>query len=229
MNLLYDLSAIQPAENFKFHGGGEYARLIFLSLISKKHRGINIFAFYNKKNWIDSDILKAAEAKNVTLLTIKKKSDVENIIKDYSIQRLYSGLPYSFYDLELDEVEFYYSMLGLRRIEMPSDKYEIIYAKTWRERAEYIYKQLFSKSIINRRKKRFERLLKMPQTKKIFTISQHTKYSLLTNYPFLSGKPIEVLYPPRTADIKASKNTVLDDLGIKKKKLFYAYQFQPLA
>jgi len=44
MRILFDLMAIQPIGGSKFHGGGEYAKILFKHLIRNK-RDAEIFCF----------------------------------------------------------------------------------------------------------------------------------------------------------------------------------------
>ena len=137
-------------------------------------------------------MLHPARANGVTPATIQNKNDIEKIIKRYSIQHFYSALPYNFYDLNLGNVEFIYTIHGLRALEMPTDKYEIFYANTWRDRMKYVYKQLFRERYVSAKRKAFEYLLRLPQTAKIIVPSEHTKYALLSNFPFISSTSIQV-------------------------------------
>lgn len=222
MNLLYDLSATQPSGDTQFHGGGEYASVVFQHLIFRNTKGanVNVIAFYNDKNWINPYLLHFAQANGVTVATIQRKYDIENLIKEHSIQRFYSALPYNYYDLDLGNVEFIYTIHGLRALEMPTDKYEIVYAVTWRDRMIYTYKQLFKKRYIDAERKAFQDLLRLPQTTRIIVPSEHTKYSLLSKFSFIPSGMVKILYSPRTSIVEMADENILRNYGVEKNNFF---------
>ncbi len=58
MNLLYNLVAVQPIHNAKFHGGGSYGEVVFFALLRKLFEGaeslspdVCLCAVFNSKKW----------------------------------------------------------------------------------------------------------------------------------------------------------------------------------
>lgn len=216
MNFLFDLIATQPVSGTKYHGGGEYAKLVFQKLINNKN--LNILACYNSYQKIDNIILRIAKENGISLLSISNKFDIEQVIQRYKINRFYSALPYNYHDLYLGEAEFIYTIHGLRPLEMPTDRYEMLYTDNWFDRVAWVYKNIFGKQYLKIMRKRFEKLLLHPQTSKIIVPSNHTKYALLAEFPFIDNSIIEIIYSPRVHGVLPAEETVLHEYGIEKKK-----------
>ena len=196
MRILYDLIATQPSGGDKFHGGGEYAKIVFEHLI-KNRKNAEIVCICNKNSYLDKDIIKLIKSNHLELLNIENKTDIQEIISTFKIDKVYSALPYQFYNLNLGNLEFIFTIHGLRPIEMPTDRYEIKYAKSIRDIAKYVYKNILKKRYISIKKNQFNKLFRVSKNIKIITSSKHTKYSLLCHFPKLMQRQIYVLYPPR--------------------------------
>src|ERR1700738_4761697 len=104
MNLLYDLIASQPMSDADFHGGGKYAKKVFIEICKNYHPGggLRVYALFDSRKPLDDDILLAADQSGIDLLDMAG-SDVGMHIQRYSINRYYSALPYNigfnFFDL----------------------------------------------------------------------------------------------------------------------------------
>lgn len=219
MRILYDLMATQPAGTTKFHGGGEHAKIVFKHLV-KNRKDAKIICFFNKNNYLDKDLIKIVKENQIELLNIKDKMSIQDIIFTSKIDKVYSALPYQFYDLNFGEIEFVCTIFGLRAIEMPTDRYEIRYAKSMRDVASFIFKKILKRKYISRKKSQFNKLFKVSKNIKIITSSQHTKYSLLCHFPELRQKQIYVLYPPRQKTVLLSNIKKLHNLNLQEKQYF---------
>jgi len=219
MRILYDLMATQPSGGNKFHGGGEYAKIVFEHLVKNK-KNAEIVCIYNKNNYIDKDVIKFIKNNHLELLGIENKIDIQEIISTFKINRVYSALPYQFYDLNLDNLEFIFTIHGLRSIEMPTDRYEIKYAKSMRDIAKFILKNSFKRRYVSTKKSQFNKLFKISKNIKIIVPSQHTKYSLLCYFTELKQKQIYVLYSPRQKTVPLNNIKKLKDLNLSEKHFF---------
>lgn len=219
MRILYDLMATQPSGGNKFHGGGEYAKIVFEHLIKNK-KNAEIVCLYNKNNYLDKDIIKLIKNNHLELLNIENKTDIQEIISTFKINKVYSALPYQFYDLSLDNLEFVCTIHGLRPIEMPTDGCEIRYAKSIRDIGKYVYKNILKKRYISIKKNQFNKLFKISKNFKIIVPSQHTKYSLLCYFTELKQKQIYVLYSPRQKTVPLNNIKKLQDLNLREKQFF---------
>ena len=72
INFLYDLTAVQPSPQSKFHGGGEYGEVVFFKLLENLDK-IHLAAYYNSSAYLNPDILKAID--NVDKETVKSVID----------------------------------------------------------------------------------------------------------------------------------------------------------
>ncbi|MBC8474095.1 MAG: hypothetical protein H8D54_04755 [Candidatus Omnitrophica bacterium] len=140
MRILFDLMATQPNEG-KFHGGGEYAKVVFQHLSCNK-KDAEIICFYDEDRHLDKDIVKIIENNQLRLLHIDGKSDIQKIVSTIKVDKIYSALPYQFYGLNFGNLEFIYTIHGLRAIEMPTDRYAIRYASNIEDIAKYIYTRI---------------------------------------------------------------------------------------
>ena len=76
MNLLFNLVAVQPIHNAKFHGGGSYGEEIFWALLKRlelsgaQNQELQIFCAYDSKKHLDEKILTACQKYEIPLLDI---------------------------------------------------------------------------------------------------------------------------------------------------------------
>lgn len=211
--------ATQPTGESKFHGGAEYAKIVFKHLIRNK-RDAEIFCFYNKNKYFDKDIVKIIKDNQLELLHVERKKDIQRIISNTKINKIYSALPYQFYGLNVGDLEFIYTIHGLRAIEMPIDCYEIRYVKNIQDIAKYGYKNIFKNRYISMKKNQLKKIFQISTNVKIIVPSQHTKYSLLHNFPELRAERIYVLYSPREKAFPINDNKKLQDFALKEKEFF---------
>ena len=136
-----NLIATQPNKESKFHGGGEYAKVVFKHLICNK-KDAEIICFYNKNRYFDKDIAKIINDNGLKLLHVEGKGAVQEIVSTTKFDKIYSALPCRFHGLNFGNLEFIYTIHGLRAIEMPTDRYAIRYASNIEDIAKYIYTRI---------------------------------------------------------------------------------------
>jgi len=219
MRIFFDLMATQPVKESKFHGGGEYAKAVFKRLILNK-KDTDVICFYDKNRYFDKDILNIVKDNQLELLHIEKKEDIQKIIISSMVDKVYSALPYQFYDLNFGDLEFIYTIHGLRAIEMPTDYYEFKYSKNIRDIAKYLFKNVFRKKYISMKKKQFKKIFQISSNTKVIVPSQHTKYALLCNFPELRQEKIYVLYSPKEDTTPISDDKKLQDFTLKEREFF---------
>lgn len=216
MRMLFDLMATQPDKESKFSGGTEYAKVVFKRFILNKEN-TEVVCFYDKNRYFDKDILNIVKDNQLELLHVERKEDIQEIIISSKVNKVYSALPYQFFDLNFGDLEFIYTIHGLRPIEMPTDYYEFKYSKNIRDVAKYAFKNVFKKKYISIKKKQFEKTFKISTNFKIIVPSQHTKYALLCNFPELRQERIYVLYSPKQDSVPMDDNKKLEALALKEK------------
>jgi len=219
MKILFDLMATQTDKESKFNGGAEYAKVVFKHLILNK-KYTEIICFYDENKYFDKDILNIVKDNQLELINVERKEDIQEIVISSKVNKVYSALPYQFFDLNFGDLEFIYTIHGLRAIEIPTDYYEFKYSKNIRDIAKYVFKNVFRKKYISIKKKQCKKIFQISTNFKIIVPSQHTKYALLCNFPELSQEKIYVLYSPRkdTAHINDIKR--LQCFKLKEKEFF---------
>ena len=68
MNILFDLLAVQPEGNLKYHGGSEYAKAVFRA-VAQKAPG-RLFCIYDSGRSLNEDIKAYCLGNNLPLIDI---------------------------------------------------------------------------------------------------------------------------------------------------------------
>ena len=114
MNLLFNLTAVQPIHSAKFHGGGSYGEVLFWALIN---RGAKFSCIYDSKKYLDEKILNACKDNQIPLFDINQKTPQE-FINENNITAFYTPL----YSLEkkwdIQVQDFIFTWHGVRALEM---------------------------------------------------------------------------------------------------------------
>ena len=197
-NLLFDLNATQPQNAIeKKHGGSEYTKVIFKSLVkSADKKNITIDAVYNPKVELDKNIYEDCKKYHINLLPISHKKDIENVLKKNNYKKFFSGLGYGLRNVDIPKkTKFLPVVHGLRPVEMPLDKYEKYYAIDLKQKIIIIIKHLFSNYYFEYRKKNYFIFIKK-YVNSLIVVSNHTKNSIISFYPKLKANNIKTLYSP---------------------------------
>ncbi len=225
MRILFDLISTQPAGNSKYHGGSEYAKVVFEFLLKKNeshHRNQEVVAFFNEDMYLDKHIRDLINHYQIKYYNVKGKKDLQELLNTGQFDKFYSALPYEYYDLCLHNINFLYTIHGLRPLELPTDTFESKYQQNLISKLKFFYKTYFKNRYINMRKLQFDRLLMVTQNRKIIVPSYHTKFALLNHFPYLNNEQISVLYSP----MKTEKSNIINEedslteLGVAKKNYY---------
>ena len=216
MNFLYDLTATQPTLDSKFHGGGIYAEIVFLKILetfdSKK---INLFAAYDSRRYINSELLETAKRGEVHIFDICKEKPTE-IFKKYKITRFYSALLDEFIPWDFRHCEVITTVHGLRGLEMPLDSIALKYETSLKNRIKDFVKlkilpTYYAKKIYNGYSRFFD------GKKKIITVSQHSKASILSFFPNMNAEDIKVFVSPNFDTLQQNYIVPVDFSSLAKK------------
>ncbi|GAA4785556.1 glycosyltransferase [Olivibacter ginsenosidimutans] len=196
MNFLYDLVASQPNSSGAFHGGGKYAKKVFLELC-KLNTGWTIFGYFDSLKELDQDIQNCCKEMQIQLID-KVNFDICTAIKKYDIKRFYSALPEYMLDVLKTDCDFYGTVHGLRMLETRYSLHTLRFTKSSKEKIKYTFKILFDRHFIKKDKMRLERYVvgKM----KVIAVSEHTKYSIANYFPTINPENIKVFYSPSVTD-----------------------------
>lgn len=192
--LIFDLSATQPTETSKFHGGSEYAKAIFLKFIDKGFT--NFTAVFNEKYELDNEIKTLCVENGIELVGRYGTGAIVDFINMTKPTYYYSALPYEQSGIDTKNTIFLMTIHGLREIEYPSDMIELSYVSSLQNKLKVFVKNVF---FPNRNrvkyKKKFDELLNKENIR-IITVSEHTKYSLCSVFPYIKDKDVFVSPAP---------------------------------
>ena len=162
-NLLFDLNATQPQNAIeKKHGGSEYTKVVFKSLVkSAAKKNIIIDAVYNPNVELDKNILDDCKKYHINLLPINDKKEIENVLEKNNYEKFFSGLGYSLRNVNIPKnTKFLPVVHGLRPVEMPLDKYEKYYSIDLKQKIIILIKHLFPNYYFEYRKKNYYDFIK---------------------------------------------------------------------
>ena len=195
MNLLFDLTATQPSQEVKFHGGGLYGEVIFFALLKRTE---NFIGIYDGKLYINSEILNSG----IKLYDINQISPKE-LIKQENIDLFYTPLYNNKYEWQLSVKRYAITWHGVRGLEMPYNDIVLYYAKNFKAKAKEMIKS-FVKKYSEKRSKKAKKIYYDMQANlenaEYITDSEHSKQSIVNFYPHLAKKEISVFYPPLMDD-----------------------------
>ncbi|MFW5795327.1 MAG: glycosyltransferase [Bacillota bacterium] len=226
MDILYDLTPAQPyATGTKFHGGAEYCISVFHALIkyiNEHHCNINIETVYNKHANLESSIIDFCKEYNVGMFHANTLGELQSIINNNDYRLFFSALPSNWWytGLILQNTKLIYTIHGLRKVEMPTDKYELKYLSGLKKKLKWCFKQINPENYIEKEKKHIQKLMKLDNSDFI-TVSNHTKYQLINTFPSLSEKDIKVFYsPPKNLSRRndSLNINILQSLNLSKQK-----------
>jgi glycosyltransferase involved in cell wall biosynthesis len=195
--ILFDLLNSQPSVKSKYHGGGEYIKTVFRQLLIEFHGSCEISVFYDKEKFMDEWVLDLISKYDVTTDDVRSYDQFKLWIQGKQFDIFYSGLPFTYKkEWFSDKIKIRGTVHGLRPIELPSDKYACKYGSIKRKSKEIIkyYINQMCDAVIKRNQRYYLNVLKMLD--EICCSSEHTKYSILRNFPQLREKTINVYYPP---------------------------------
>lgn len=194
MKILFDVTAVQPSQG-KFHGASEYAKSLFERLMLNR-KNETIECVYNPDEWLDPVFEDLLKVNSIVLHKAHTAADIEKIISTGGYTKFYSALPYRYHS-NVFGCHSVFTVHGLRDLEMPSDSYEWKYSSGLFELIKIMIKRILPRYYKRIQLKRLSSLV-MPKNKnvRIITVSQHSKYSLLSFIPELKPSDITVLYPP---------------------------------
>ena len=200
MKLLFDLYATQPNSTGKRHGGGKYGEVILFRMIE---RGMKFSCAYDSTIWLNPVVKDICEKNKIDLLDISQMK-WEEIVEHNDIDLIYSCLPYHL--INVNNCKIIATIHGLRGVELPFDIFSQIHYMN--------YSKYFSiiKSIWHdfRGDSKYEtwrwyyRMISKTNMQFV-TVSNHSKYSMLSQYPDLDESSIRVFYSPSTSSFKPAE------------------------
>jgi len=195
--LLFDLRAVQPLAH-GHHGGAEYARAVFERLVDVPGQ-LKVMCFYDQGRPLPDDVRSAAERTRLELVALRSLSQLQALVREEHAYRFYSALPYQYGFLDCGDMDVVMTIHGLRAIEMPTDAYSGKYMSTPKQLVMNAGKQLLSGTYRRYKKREYSALLEPKgRRRRLIVPSEHTKHSILLNFPWVASDDVLVRYSPRT-------------------------------
>lgn len=193
--ILFDLTACQPSETSKRHGGGRYGEVVISRILDLR---MPVCCYYDSGRWINPSIIKRLQESGTQLYDLQQCT-LEEIIHLSNPSLLYTPVINKMRGDNQIDCRILFTWHGLRDEEMPLDSFFWKYKNTsWRERLLFLLKKWLPS--IGYKKKRIENLRIINSVNKQFVmVSQHSHYSLLSYYPEASKLNIPVFYSPNTS------------------------------
>lgn len=193
MNLLFDLFATQPNSTGKRHGGGKYGEIIFYRMIE---RGFRFSCAYDSAIWLNPIVIEKCKENKIPIYDIHDNK-WNDVIEKNHIDRIYSCLPYHLQNI--NGCSIISTIHGLRGVEIPFDIFsQLMFCKM---NFLKVFKDLYREMKGTRRIGTWAWYHRMTakNNMKFITVSQHSKFSMLSQYPDLQTDAIKVFYSPNTS------------------------------
>lgn len=207
--ILFDLFQCQPVDSSKYHGGGEYIKVVFKRLIELYSNSIKLVVFYNPEKFLDDWIKDIITKEKIKTYAVEDCSGIRKIFQHEEIDIFYSGLPYYYKKADIPgSVLVIGTIHGLRFLELPADKYACKYYSGARKIKEVI--RFVARNFYKEKKKEdFKNCIELLD--KVVCVSNHTMYTIRNYYPNLENKKISVFYTPqKVAESSLSKQSPVD-------------------
>ena len=225
MALLFDLIASQPTEKLgRFHGGSEYAKALFVAL-AERASASEVIGFYNPKYPIDPHLLKVVRDAGFALHEVATNDDIQALLDTEDVSAFYSALLVNAYlRLDLQRVHYGFTLHDLRPLEVVPDRGEWVLAPDVKGRVMAVARILLRGLRLRRIRANYERFLRQPaRSTRIYVPSYHTKYALLTRFPWLNPETISVAFSPPKPVLgsplsEEATEALLGRLGVASKK-----------
>lgn len=207
--IIFDLTSTQPIGTTKFHGGGKYGIAVFKRLIETSHDRVAVYFDDNK--FLDNTCKELIDRYHIITYLAKDGSIFDFARKESGI--VYSSL-FGGKGMVPQDITFIYTQHGLRIYEMPTDEFESKYVDLHQNivtRCKHRIKMYFHKGKTPSTALYKKRL--NSQNIHFITVSDHSKYSMLTFFPFIKPEDVKVFYSPSTIDDEIDISTWVNPYG----------------
>ncbi len=214
--ILFDLTVAQPLGS-KFHGAGAYTESVFLALCKKADQ-VNLICIYNSCKYLNPLIKENCERFNLKMQDVKGTS-FYYIVKKISPDVYFTALPSEDRIVHVENVRLITVCHDIRNIDCHFDPFYYKFAQNWKDWV-FIFDSIFLRGMIARKNTLSNLNMFIGQKNTDFiTVSRHTKYHVLSLFPYLNQKKIPVFYSPmhHKNKPKITKDDCLPESIIKNK------------
>jgi glycosyltransferase involved in cell wall biosynthesis len=203
--ILFDGIATQSTTETPFHGGGEYAKFVLRKAVELGYRNFDIV--FSKKMIVDENVKDLVNTTGIHVYYVDAPKDVYTILATNKYDCFYSALAHVYKEYNLDTL-FIMVIHGMRSIELPWDEYRYKYYHNLLKRlfAFVITRSKFLQGYLRRKHIRYMDGLINVKNKKIITVSEHSKYSMLYYFPHVDINCITIWFSPNCELGKIEEN-----------------------
>lgn len=212
MSILYDLTPIQSTKNAKYHGGGVYAENLAKILIENKK---DIYFLFDSRKKINLE--KFGDQKKIDINEFKSEKELRAYI-DENFRVIFSGNFQKRWQ-SLEKTVFFYPLHDMRDFEITINWSSLKLAIGFSHKIKRLIRILLKKRIRNYM---FESL-KPKKENCILTVSEYSKYSILSYYPHVNPDNIKVIAPLMSPQLSLSleeEKQYLEELNLNSKEFF---------
>ena len=207
MNIIFDLVSAQPySSSVKFNGGAQYVKNVFRQFISENLIYKNlVYCTFDSKIDLDEEIRTLCLDNDIVLLDVNSQR-LEYYAELYNISKVYIGIAQRYLDLSFNiDVKLILVVHDLRDLEIFQSVKELVYFTKFNTLKSYIkffillcLRGIWLKYRFNMNYKRYYKLFNLANKNnlEIWTASNHTKYILLSQFPFLINVSIKIFWSP---------------------------------
>ena len=207
MKLLFDLYSLQSYGTVKFNGGAEYVKVVFKKIVALLDENTELVCTYKSCSELPEDIKAIIIENKIPLIDITSKS-LSSVIIDNNIDRAYVGIIQRFPELEVsNDVELIIVWHDVRSVELQVNIRNIVLESNLSTVSSFI--TLFTKLLFypfytllksRRAYQGYDNIVNLARRKntKIFTVSKHTKHTILSLFSGIDPKRILVYWAPST-------------------------------
>ena len=205
-------------------GGGEYARRVFSALVEagrgtsgNEHGPAELLAVADAFKYLDPRIEEIARSAGIPIYNLQNlRRELIPLIVDLKVDTFFSALPLRFRSLQFPPtVRFIYTIHGLRPLELLGDRYEARFFYSLRSIFRFLIVRAIPRLYKHARRRDFLKLFRCAGQRRIVTASDHSRFALLTEFPFLNTEEIISLYSPAAEKRPSPDDSILSDLNIE--------------
>lgn len=204
--IVFDLTKTQQSTDGKFHGGGKYGIEVFKKLVEIKPD--SVVAYYNKDIYLNKEVMNLINSKKIPSYFSNEKEITDIASRENGI--IYSPLFDKTY-VKNKSIKVLITIHGIRDLVIYSDKYKYCYEqnagikKKFHQLLASIFVSFRNKHLVMQAIRKYNSMLKSSNISYV-TVSNHSKYAILSFFPSVKTDDLKVFYSPSTIYCNISRN-----------------------
>lgn len=204
--IVFDLTKTQQSTDGKFHGGGKYGIEVFKKLVEIKPD--SVVAYYNKDIYLNKEVMNLINSKKIPSYFSNEREITDVASRENGI--IYSPLFDKTY-VKNKSIKVLITIHGIRDLVILSDKYKYCYEqdagikKKLHQLLASTFVSLRNKHLVMQATRKYNFMLKSSNISYV-TVSNHSKYAILSFFPSIKADDLKVFYSPSTIYSNISRN-----------------------